>query len=258
MGVIAKARRMWRYGAQPRARFGIVEGTRLASSLADAEYRRPAGELVPMHIPGWSVPVALRARSSDVEVFRQVILGRDLDFDLDNVPTRIIDGGANIGLASLIFARQWPNAQIVAIELEPANFALAQRNCAHLPNITLRNAAIWGSSGSVAVVNPDADAHSFRAEMSTEAGEIRAFRIGELLDTLEWESVDLVKLDIEGAERVVLGDADAWLPRVRHLLVELHDRFEPGCTDAFEAAVNRDEWQVLQQGEYLLASRRRG
>ncbi|MES2304449.1 MAG: FkbM family methyltransferase [Gemmatimonadota bacterium] len=258
MGVIAKARRMWRYGTQSRARFGVVEGTRVASSLADAEYRRPAGEVVPVRIPGWQVPVLLRARSSDIEVFRQLFIGGDLEFALAGTPARIVDGGANIGLASLIFAARWPDAQIVGVELEPANFALARRNCAHRPNIDLRNGALWGSSGSVAVVNPDADAHSFRAEMSAGATDIRAYRVGELLDTLGWDTVDLVKLDIEGAERVVLGDADAWLPRVHHLLVELHDRFEPGCTDAFEAAVKRDEWQVQRQGEYLLASRRRG
>lgn len=258
MSRVEKLQRLWRYGRPYRRAFGAVAGSRLAWEVAEAEYRRPAGELVPVRVPGWSQPVLLRARSSDVEVFRQLLLDAEFRLPLSPPPTRILDGGANIGLASLLFARWWPAAKIVGVELEPRNVELARRNCAHLPNVRIVHGALWGSSGSVEVANPDADAHSFRADLSREHGEIRAYRISELLDEVGWERVDLVKLDIEGAERVVLGDHAGWLPRVQHLLIELHDRFEPGCTEAFDAAVAPTAWSIQQLGEYLLASRRSG
>jgi FkbM family methyltransferase len=34
----------------------------------------------------------------------------------------IIDGGANIGIASLYFLNQYPTARLVAVEPSPANF----------------------------------------------------------------------------------------------------------------------------------------
>ncbi|MES1166654.1 MAG: FkbM family methyltransferase, partial [Pseudomonadota bacterium] len=50
--------------------------------------------------------------------------------------------------------------------------------------------------------------------------------------------VDLLKLDIEGAEHDVLAaPTGEWLPRVRYLVIELHDQIKPGCSDKFNAAI---------------------
>lgn len=255
-GLFAKVRRLWEHDRPYRERFGLLAGTRMAWSVANAKYRRPAGELVGVAVPGWPDPLWIRAGSSDHEVLHQLLVNQELEVELSPTPRRIIDGGANFGGASLCFAHQWPAAEIVAIELERRNFELARANCAGVPTIAVRHAALWGSSGRVGIANPDADAHSFRAEVTDTVGGVRAYRVGELLDELGWDAVDLLKLDIEGAERQVLLDGPSWLPRVRHLLVELHDRFEPGCTEAFHAVVRSEEWEVRAQGEYLLASRR--
>ncbi|MEP6591150.1 MAG: FkbM family methyltransferase [Gemmatimonadota bacterium] len=257
-GVVEKARRFWHAGDGFRERFGLVAGTRLSWQYANAKYRGVPGTLVRVGLPESGRTVELRAGSSDAEVYQQLVLNRELDVDLSPPPARIIDGGANFGLASLLMAAHWPEARIVSVELERGNFELAQRNCAGVSAIDVRHAALWGSSGRVAIANPAADAHSFRAESGTGATSVRAYRVGELLDELGWDTVDLVKLDIEGAERQVLGDGAAWLPRVRHLLVELHDRFEPGCSEALTAALAGGDWDVRQQGEYQLASRRNG
>ncbi|MES2125593.1 MAG: FkbM family methyltransferase [Gemmatimonadota bacterium] len=254
--LLGKARRFWRAGDAFRERFGLVRGTRMSWQYADASYRRAPGSLVPLAIPEMGRSVLLRAGSSDAEVFHQLIVKRELDFSLQPPPARIIDGGANFGLASVLFAQRWPGARIVGIELERSNFELAVRNCAGSDQIEIRHAALWGQSGIVSVANPEADAHSFRASFGEASGGVRAYRVGELLDELGWDRVDLVKLDIEGAERQVLADGAAWLPRVRHLLVELHDRFEPGCTEALSAALAGGGWDVRVQGEYQLASRR--
>lgn len=253
----SRARRLWNYGAGLRKRFGLVAGTRLSYAMAQVDYRAAEGTPVPFRVPKWKTPVYLRAGTSDAEVFRQILLSGEFDFPLAARPLRILDGGANFGLASLVFHHRWPSAAIVGIELESGNFAAARRNCDPYPTIALRHAALWGESGSVAIANPGSDEHSFRASLDGQ-GSVRAYRIGELLDDLGWESVDLLKLDIEGAERHVLADSAAWLPRVRALLVELHDRFEPGCTAALHAALAGGDWDVRQRGEYTLATRRVG
>lgn len=256
--MIGRLQRLWRHYAPYLRRFGAIDGFRVASAIADVKWRKPAGTRVVVRVPGWSRAVELRAATSDYEVFHQLMVARELDVPLSSTPQRIIDGGANIGLATLVFARRWPAASIVAIELEQGNFEAAQRNCADLSSVAVRHAALWGSSGRVAVADPAAESHSFRAAESEAVESVRAYRLGELLDELGWDTVDFVKLDIEGAERSVLQDAAHWLPRVQHLLVELHDRWVPGCTEALEAAVAGGAWELRPQGEYLLVSRRSG
>lgn len=251
----SKVRRLWQYWRPFWRRFGLIPGTRMSRSLARVEYRGEPGERVPVHVPGWLHPVLLRAGTSDAAVFRQVLMRCELEIAIRPSPLRILDGGMNFGLASLVFAHRWPAAKIVGVELEASNAEAARRNCQSFSSIQVRHAALWDHSGTVTVTDPGAEAHSYQATESSQGTPVRSYRIGELLDELGWDSVDLIKLDIEGAERRVFDDGAAWLPRVRHVLVELHDRLEPGCTEAFTRAFSGGEWAIQQHGEYMLASR---
>lgn len=170
----------------------------------------------------------------------------------------MIDGGANIGLASVVFANRWPAAEILAVELDASNASLAQANLASYPGVKVIHAGLWKESTLLAVENPVDQAWAFRATTVTPhgTGSVPGVRIPDLLDGAGWPTVDIIKLDIEGAEIEVLGDSRGWLPRTRCLLVELHDRFRPGCQDALEAALAGGDWHVEPSGEYLVAWRR--
>ena len=50
--------------------------------------------------------------------------------------------------------------------------------------------------------------------------------------------LDLLKIDIEGAEKEILENADSWMPSVKAVVIELHDRYKPGCSRAFYRATN--------------------
>ena len=51
-------------------------------------------------------------------------------------------------------------------------------------------------------------------------------------------TVDILKVDIEGAEAQVFGPGcEEWLGRVRSLVVEVHDRMYPGCSAVVEGAL---------------------
>jgi hypothetical protein len=56
------------------------------------------------------------------------------------------------------------------------------------------------------------------------SGERRArgLSVNSLLDSLGWDRVDFVKMDIEGAEREVLRRNTAWAHRVHSIKVEAH------------------------------------
>ena len=68
-------------------------------------------------------------------------------------------------------------------------------------------------------------------------------------------SIDLLKMDIEGAEIEVLNSARSWIHSVNALAVELHDRYRPGCTAALENAVAGQQFARTISGEYPLLTR---
>jgi hypothetical protein len=72
------------------------------------------------------------------------------------------------------------------------------------------------------------------------------------------ESIDILKIDIEGAEKEVFADSTAWLGRVRAIIIELHDRLKPGCSRSFYNGSNgfdheqyRGESVFLWRGDFI-------
>jgi FkbM family methyltransferase len=235
-------------------RFGLVKGTLAAASfarIARARSSQPAA----IRVPGWKEPLWLRPLSTDANVYFQLVIDGELGFPFASEPRRIVDGGANIGIGSRIFSQRWPNADIIAVELDPGNFSMLKRNCAGVPRITAEQGAIWDRDGWVDVMDPGGGEWAYRA-VDSAVGQVPAFTVNALLDRVRWNSVDLLKLDIEGAEERVLRNASTWLPRVHTLVIELHENLVPGCQDAFDAAVSGQPFDISRHGEYLVVSRR--
>jgi len=68
------------------------------------------------------------------------------------------------------------------------------------------------------------------------------------------EFVDILKLDIEGAEYEVLSTASGWVENIGTIAIETHDRFRPGCTAMFETVVSKFPFRQ-QHGDVVFASR---
>ena len=73
-----------------------------------------------------------------------------------------------------------------------------------------------------------------------------------LMAEMNLDSIDLLKVDIEGAEKEVFEDCD-WMQRVDCLIIELHDRFKPGCSRAVNSVTR--EFSRSQRGEMTLYTR---
>jgi hypothetical protein len=64
--------------------------------------------------------------------------------------------------------------------------------------------------------------------------------------------LDIVKLDVEGAEMNIFSDAySEWLSKTRLLIVELHDRMKPGSSDPFWKAIRQFDFTRFDRGENL-------
>ena len=71
------------------------------------------------------------------------------------------------------------------------------------------------------------------------------------------DHIDILKIDIEGAEKEVFRDPSAWIGKVDALIVELHERMKLGCNRSFYNGTNcfDDEWF---QGENVYLARNDG
>lgn len=186
--------------------------------------------------------IHLRPHTSDGAVFREVWLDERYDVACPVEPTTILDLGAHIGLTSRWFSERYPDADIISVEPHPDSAALCVANA---PRAVVHNCAIAGTDGEAELWLPqggskyscatieDTDPSFVRNE--EQVGRVTTRTIDSILDG---RVAEIVKMDIEGSERAVFEAGGAWLDGVRLLLIETHDRFVPGCTDAVKAALN--------------------
>jgi len=187
----------------------------------------------------WNTSFRLRPNSTDYDTYEHVFVLKEYDFPIPFEPRLIVDGGANIGMSALYFARRFPQARIVAIEPDPANCSLLQHNTRDFKNVESIQAGIWSASGHLRIRDRSADSNAFQVEHSEQAGSdtFPALSLGEWLKGSGHTTIDILKLDVEGAEKEIFRTGfESWLPNTRLLIVELHDRMVPGCSKAlFEA-----------------------
>ena len=164
-----------------------------------------------MNIRGYSHPVYVRAGTTDMWVVQEILLDEEYQCDLSDDPEVIIDAGANIGCTSVYYANKYPDALIIAIEPERSNYEMLLKNIEHYPNVRPINAALWWNHVSKLSVREDG-CHAGFAFEPNENGNINTVTIGDLFN--RYGRIDILKLDIEGAERQILENADGWIDRV--------------------------------------------
>ena len=235
-----------------RARYGALRGTLLWLSLLAEKFKAP-GALLRVRLPDVAHPVYLRAHTSDIDVLCQVFLQERIDQLCPSGARVIVDAGANIGLASVLFANRFPTARIVALEVDTANTALLKKNAAPYPLIEIVESGLWRRRCFLEILNPQDPSWAFRVgeAAGAHAGAIPALGVADLLQRIPEGFIDILKIDIEGAERDVFdAGTEGWLPQVGLILVELHDRFRPGCSDSVKKAVAPFAVGWASRGEY--------
>jgi len=139
-------------------------------------------------------------------------------------PPMIIDGGANIGLTTLYWKQQFPEARITAFEPGPHVYDALKTNIEKFgfENVELVQKGLWKKNGSLTFeADKTGGGHfsQYPAEDRVETVEVSVTRLSHYLGD---GPIDMVKLDTEGAETEVLLEAADDLDKVDHLFVEYH------------------------------------
>jgi len=221
-------------------------------------------------IEGLKYPVILRQNTLDKFVANEIFENKFYDVSMKNSrhydnyveeynvrkPKYIIDAGGNIGLAAIFFAVNYPDAQIITIEPDSDNYFLLCENVKYYKNIRTINGAVWDKQTEVCISNRKQavwdngtlNAGKYivdEAEISNER-YVPAFTVDYLIEKYGIDTIDILKMDVEGAEREIFsGGHEKWLPKVKILVIEHHDFYKPGSTKALFKALSDYEFHFF-------------
>lgn len=243
----------------------ILRGLRSSYSLfgpygvalvAKARLLRRSSE-VSVSISGFNCPVRIRLRTTDVSLLSEMLDAPEYDLNFLVPPRVIVDAGSNIGLTSVYYANRYPQARILAIEPEPSNYQMLERNAAPYANITCIRAALWKNDTTITIADPGLGHWGFQTVEAADKGrssKVEGITVDSLMTRFGIEYIDLLRVDIEGAEKEVFADSASWIERVGVVAIELHDRLKIGCSRSVYLATKDFHWE-LRRGETVFLGR---
>jgi FkbM family methyltransferase len=200
-------------------------------------------------------PFYLRNKTTDIPAFYDVFTEKEYDINLINDPKTIIDCGANIGLSTVFFKNKYPEATLIAVEPELSNYQLLVKNTQNFPDVHCLNYGVWNKSAILDVQDVGLGNWGFVTnEVMVETEKtIKAISISEIIRKYNIDTIDILKIDVEGSEREIFQEnTDQWLSKVKILIVELHDHMRSGCSESFYSAMNKFDYNMTPQGNNLI------
>jgi FkbM family methyltransferase len=169
---------------------------------------------------GWDLEY--RCGATLANFIDQIMVRRLNDFVPANDHPLILDCGANIGFSVLNYKHQFPHARVIAFEPDPEFVPVLKRNLERndASDVEVIDAAVWIDNGTSQWYCEGIDG----SHLSSEAGKgskptiVRTIDLGDYLN----EPVDLIKLDIEGAEYEVVRYLGKKLKNVKAMSIECH------------------------------------
>ena len=177
----------------------------------------------------------------------------------------VIDAGANIGLFAIYIARQNRQCRVAALEPFAENFEYLQANVerAGLTNVTCHRFALGAAAGTgeMQAVGDRSLDHVLRVAAQGANG-FPVIPLSEIFALAGADTIDFLKVDIEGSERDVFAAATPEvLGRFKRIAMEYHDHLVPGTLELLRSKLSPSHEITLRpsqmQGCGILLARRR-
>lgn len=138
----------------------------------------------------------------------------------------IVDLGANIGAFSILASSRLPSARVIAVEPFPSTYKRLLDTIRHnnmREKITAVNAAAVGECRSVIMDDGDGVASHSRKIGALHGVSVEGYTIEMLMDEHSLEFIDLLKVDIEGAEYELIEKTPRdVLQKIKRIGLEYH------------------------------------
>ena len=142
----------------------------------------------------------------------------------------VLDLGAGMGEEAPTFSRLvGARGRVLCVEAHPQTYAQLTACCElnGLTNVHCEQAALADAPGEVRIAERAGPSHVGAAITADRGVVVPAETVDELVARLGVEQVDLLKMNIEGAERLAIAAMDDTLARTRHLAISCHDFLVP-------------------------------
>lgn len=152
--------------------------------------------------------------------FKDIFADQNYKFKTSNPAPLIYDCGANIGLSCLYFKRLFPAARIRAFEVDPNIAQILQNNMNRnrITGVEVINKAVWTDSSGIDIVLEGADAASIYSK--GQKTHVESVSLKEMIEAET--SIDMLKMDIEGAEIDLMRDCRNSLSNIKNIFIEYH------------------------------------
>ncbi len=178
-------------------------------------------------------PVFYRPGTSDTELMYKILLKSEEKAEYripkEIAPKIIFDIGANIGMATLYYAQQFPDAIIHAFEPIPDNYALLRKNTQNHANIKTYNCALGAYDGSIEMFASDSSLNNGGFSFYETGSDINCKiqvdvkSVASVLSEQNIQHIDLLKIDTEGAEYEIIHAINPRiLKSIKWIIGELH------------------------------------
>lgn len=177
-----------------------------------------------------------------------------------------VDIGANIGCVSIfVDSFNWnrdldKKIKVYAIEPEPNNIELLKQNIANNPikNITLIENAIWHENKTVSISNKGGNSSIININ-NEDNSQVQAITLDNLFSTYSIQEVDVMKIDIEGAEfDLIINTPAETLAKIKRLVLEFDKSFDGKFGKMIEKLAKQFGIEILgspERGGYIYANR---
>lgn len=164
-------------------------------------------------------------------LYYEIFVKQEYLFPCETETPVIFDCGANIGMATMFFKWRYPRSKVTAFEPDPVTFQSlrqnVEKNC--LSDVSIHNVALWNEGGSVSFFVPKDEPGSLvmSTNRSRNCGTQITVPSRKLSDYIDGP-IDLLKLDVEGAEHQVICDLvqSGKIALVRQMIVEYHHNID--------------------------------
>jgi FkbM family methyltransferase len=152
--------------------------------------------------------------------FKEMYVKGYYEFNNESEIPVIFDCGSNIGVSILFFKDKYHNAIIKAFEADPNISELLNKNLVtnSVKNVEVIAKAVWVNNDGIELGLEGADASSIFS--NNKKIRVPSVRLKDLIE--KEDRIDLLKLDIEGAETEVIEDCKDSLGRIKNIFIEYH------------------------------------
>ncbi|MDE1763998.1 MAG: FkbM family methyltransferase [Thaumarchaeota archaeon] len=170
-------------------------------------------------------PIFCRPNSTDAEVLWATFYNKyhlpPHTLDRNSI---ILDLGANIGHTMAHFAFRFPTSRIYGVEMDYENFLLAQKNIAPLGNqCKIIHTAVWKENEIISYGGSGENGYSLvREDQQNKMHTTQGRTIECILEENNLMKIDYLKMDIEGAEKVILENSEKWIDKIKSMRIEIH------------------------------------